>query len=136
MSGAWRRRRGRSPTRWPPARWRWSGNSDCRRSGALAAAAAHELGTPLGTIHLVAKELASEIPPDSPLSEDIALLQSQSLRCRDILAELSRKPEAEGGEPFDRLTVPALIEAAGAPHRLGHIQFILETDPVAGPPCR
>ena len=62
------------------------------------------------------------------------MLQSQSLRCRDILAELSRKPEAEGGEPFDRLTVPALIEAAGAPHRLGHIQFILETDPVAGPP--
>ena len=47
--------------------------------GALAAAAAHELGTPLGTIHLVAKELASEIPPDSPLAEDIALLQSQSL---------------------------------------------------------
>jgi two-component system, sensor histidine kinase RegB len=102
--------------------------------GALAAAAAHELGTPLGTIHLVAKELASEIPPDSPLAEDIALLQSQSLRCRDILAELSRKPEAEGGEPFDRLTVPALIEAAGAPHRLGHIQFIVETDPIAGPP--
>jgi two-component system, sensor histidine kinase RegB len=101
--------------------------------GALAAAAAHELGTPLGTIHLVAKELASEIPPDSPLAEDIALLQSQSLRCRDILAELSRKPEAEGGEPFDRLTVAALIDAAGAPHRLGHIQFVLETDAVAGP---
>ena len=32
----------------------------------LAAAAAHELGTPLATITLVTKELARELPPDSP----------------------------------------------------------------------
>jgi len=86
--------------------------------GALAAAAAHELGTPLGTIAVVAKEIAREIPGDDPLSEDIALLQSQVARCRDILADLARKPEADGGAPYDRLTVRAMIEAAAAPHRL------------------
>lgn len=94
--------------------------------GALAAAAAHELGTPLGTISLVAKELAREIPPDDPLAEDIALLQSQAVRCRDILAELSRKPEAEGGEPYDRLTLRALLEAAATPHALPHISLVIE----------
>src|SRR5262249_52759850 len=33
----------------------------------LAAAAAHELGTPLATITLVTKELARELPPNSPI---------------------------------------------------------------------
>src|SRR5262249_48338783 len=55
----------------------------------LAAAAAHELGTPLATIALVAKELERELPPDSPYADDIALLKSQSQRCRDILAKLT-----------------------------------------------
>ena len=40
----------------------------------LAAAAAHELGTPLATIALVAKELDLQLPPDSPLAGDVALL--------------------------------------------------------------
>ncbi|KAA0687049.1 ActS/PrrB/RegB family redox-sensitive histidine kinase [Azospirillum brasilense] len=94
--------------------------------GALAAAAAHELGSPLGTIAVVAKELLHDMPPDSPFTEDVALLQSQVMRCREILAELARKPEADGGDPFERLPLTALVEAAGAPHRLGHIQFTVE----------
>jgi two-component system sensor histidine kinase RegB len=97
--------------------------------GALAAAAAHELGTPLGTISLVAKELVREVPADSPIAEDIALLQSQALRCKDILAELSRKPEPEGGEPYDRLTVRALVEAAAAGHRLPHVELEIDERP-------
>jgi two-component system sensor histidine kinase RegB len=100
--------------------------------GALAAAAAHELGTPLGTIALVAKELARELPPDSPHAEDVALLQSQSQRCREILAELARKPEADGGDPFERLPLSALVEAAGGPHRAGHIQFTVTAAPAPG----
>ncbi len=84
--------------------------------GGLAAAAAHELSTPLGTIVVVAAELAHEVPKDSPMAEDIALLRSQSLRCRDILADLARKPETTGGDPFERLPLTALIDAAAAPH--------------------
>jgi two-component system sensor histidine kinase RegB len=96
--------------------------------GALAAAAAHELGSPLGTIAVVAKELAHELPPDSPHTEDVALLQSQVMRCREILAELARRPEADGGEPFERLPLTALIEAAAAPHHRGGIEFIVVRD--------
>src|SRR5712691_458882 len=64
--------------------------------GALAAAAAHELGSPLATIAVVAKELARELPADSPHAEDAALLLSQSERCRHILAELARQPVEDG----------------------------------------
>ncbi len=85
--------------------------------GGLAAAAAHELGTPLGTIVVVAAELARDVPKDSPIAEDIALLRSQSLRCRDILAELAREPETNGGDPFELLPLTALVDAASTPHR-------------------
>ena len=43
--------------------------------GALATAAAHELGTPLGTIAVVARELERALPPNSPEAEDVRLLR-------------------------------------------------------------
>ena len=51
----------------------------------LAAAAAHELGTPLATIALVAKEMERALGNDRRYSEDVKLLRSQSERCREIL---------------------------------------------------
>ena len=48
--------------------------------GAIAAAAAHELGTPLATISVVAKELVRDLPADSEWAEDAALLLSQAER--------------------------------------------------------
>lgn len=85
--------------------------------GGLAAAAAHELGTPLGTITLVAKELSREVPSDSPFADDVRLLVEQAARCRDILARLARRPEAEEiGDEFGYPLFSALIEAAAEPH--------------------
>jgi two-component system sensor histidine kinase RegB len=83
----------------------------------LAAAAAHELGTPLSTIALVAGELASEMPQDDPHAEDIRLIKAQSERCRDILsklASLSTLPEEHlgGGMPLSHV-----LEEVVAPHR-------------------
>jgi len=102
--------------------------------GGLAAAAAHELGTPLGTIAVVASELARDIPADSPIADDIALLKSQSRRCREILAELSRKPEADGGPPFERLPLTALLEAAARPHRTTPATLSITAQPADGTP--
>jgi two-component system sensor histidine kinase RegB len=99
--------------------------------GTLAAAAAHELGTPLSTITVVAKELARDIPADSPFAEDVALIQSQCERCRSILAELSRKPEDTGESPFDKLPLVQLVEAAAAPHRIPGIRLEIRTKVVA-----
>jgi two-component system sensor histidine kinase RegB len=98
--------------------------------GGLAAAAAHELGSPLATIAVVAKELSREIPPDSPLAEDVGLLLSQSDRCRDILAGIARTPEKRSAEPFDRLPLSQLVESAAEPHMGGPIEIdiIIEDD--------
>jgi len=85
----------------------------------LAAAAAHELGTPLATIALVAKELERElaIAPDTPHGEDIILLKTQVTRCRDILAKLTSLP-GEGDEDFvGRQPLSHLIEEVVEPYR-------------------
>src|SRR5580700_533399 len=52
----------------------------------LAAAAAHELGTPLSTIFLISRELEKGLPDSSPLGGDIRTLREQTQRCREILA--------------------------------------------------
>jgi two-component system sensor histidine kinase RegB len=80
----------------------------------LAAAAAHELGTPLSTIAVIAKELERAIEANSPHGDDVRLLREQAQRCRDILGKLS---ELSTGEPFDRMPLSALIEEVVAPHR-------------------
>jgi len=81
----------------------------------LAAAAAHELGTPLSTILVVARELEREIEPDSRFAEDIRLLREQAQRCRVILGKLTELPAP--GEPFERMKLSALIEEVVAPNR-------------------
>lgn len=81
----------------------------------LAAAAAHELGTPLSTIAVIAKELEHALSSSSPHIEDIRLLREQAARCRDILAKLTNL--SSGLEPFDRLPLMTLIEEVVAPHR-------------------
>ena len=87
--------------------------------GGIAAAAAHQLGSPLATIAVVAKELVRDLPADSPYAEDALLLLSQSERCRTILADLARQRDAESGSPFTtRLPFSALVEAAGEPYRV------------------
>jgi two-component system sensor histidine kinase RegB len=97
----------------------------------LAAAAAHELGTPLSTISVVVKELELALDANSPHIEDVRLLREQAQRCRDILSKLT---ELSAGEPFDRIPLPALIEEVAAPHRgFGiAIDVALQHDP--GPP--
>jgi two-component system sensor histidine kinase RegB len=81
----------------------------------LAAAAAHELGTPLSTIALVAKELERDLGPDSPHWDDVKLLREQAQRCGDILGKLSRLDTP--GEPFELMALSALMEEVVAPHR-------------------
>ncbi len=82
----------------------------------LAAAAAHELGTPLATIALVAKELEREMPPGDPHADDLALLISQSQRCRDILGRLTTM-SWQGDEHLARVPLSHLIEEVVTPYR-------------------
>ncbi|MGV6871179.1 ActS/PrrB/RegB family redox-sensitive histidine kinase [Pseudochelatococcus sp. B33] len=82
----------------------------------LAAAAAHELGTPLATIALVVRELDRSVGRDHPMAEDLTLLREQVARCREILAKLTSLG-TDGAGPLDRLTLSHLIEEVAGPQR-------------------
>jgi two-component system sensor histidine kinase RegB len=96
----------------------------------LAAAAAHELGTPLSTISVIAKELENAIPADAPHGDDVRLLREQTARCRDILAKLTEL--SASGEPFDRTPLTALIEEVVAPHRNFGVAIDVTASPERG----
>jgi two-component system sensor histidine kinase RegB len=81
----------------------------------LAAAAAHELGTPLATISLVARELNRTLV-SSDLKEDLILLDQEAQRCRTILGKLTSLAE-DIEEPFATTKLSVLLEQVAAPHR-------------------
>lgn len=83
----------------------------------LAAAAAHELGTPLATITLVIKELQKAAPDSAPsLRDDLALLAQEAQRCREILRKLNSL-KADDGHIMNVLSLAALIEEIVGPQR-------------------
>lgn len=94
----------------------------------LAAAAAHELGTPLSTIAVVAKELTRELPTDSPVAGDIELLRSQAQRCREILETLTDRSN-EGDPLHDYLPLTHLIEEAVEPYRVFDKEIAIHAAP-------
>lgn len=98
----------------------------------LAAAAAHELGTPLATIALVAKEMQRTLGSDPKFAEDVALLGSQSARCREILKRLTSL-STENEAHLARLPLTSLVEEVTAPHREFGIAIKLEPGERVGP---
>ena len=107
----------------------------------LAAAAAHELGTPLSTITLVTNELDRQMDKNSPHHEDIVLLRSQAQRCREILQKLTRQPPDE--DPLHAsLTVKEMLHEAAQPYlgraRVHHRQSCAprKARPAPTPGCR
>jgi two-component system sensor histidine kinase RegB len=96
----------------------------------LAAAAAHELGTPLSTIAVVAKELKLGAPADGgSFADDLALLQSQAERCREILRRLTRGTPQQPDPLLAHVTVRELIEEAAAPYRGANIRIVISAAP-------
>jgi two-component system sensor histidine kinase RegB len=83
----------------------------------LAAAAAHELGTPLATVALVVHELAAQPLVAAQCAEDLRLVEEQVGRCRSILGKLSSPATIEASS-LEETTLGDLIEEIVAPHRL------------------
>jgi two-component system, sensor histidine kinase RegB len=93
----------------------------------LAAAAAHELGTPLATIALVVKELDRAIAADSPHKEDIILLKEQTVRCRQILAKITTLGTGNEG-PLRLISLRQLVEEVSAPQRPFDVKITIDIE--------
>jgi len=102
--------------------------------GGLAAAAAHELGTPLATISVVAKELV-RAAADGPIRDDAELLVSQAERCREILRRLTEEPETDDAV-HARMTLLQFAHEVIEPH-LDHgvrVEAVVTGPPGMRPP--
>jgi len=96
--------------------------------GALATAAAHELGSPLGTIAVVAHELERALPAGSPEALDARLLRSQAERCRMILMKLARPDEPMLGGTA-RLPICALLDDLADEFRDEELEIVITAAP-------
>ena len=63
--------------------------------GGLAAAAVHELGTPLNTINLIVGDFDQDEQLKKKYNEDIQTLKLELDRCKAILKDLSTNPESK-----------------------------------------
>jgi two-component system sensor histidine kinase RegB len=76
----------------------------------LAAGAAHELATPLGTIVVAAKELERQLAGGRALSiDELKVIREQADRCRAILDQMSVDAGEGKGEAPSRITVEDLV---------------------------
>lgn len=92
----------------------------------LAAAAAHELGTPLATIALVVKELHHSLPQKGPVADDLRLLREQVERCRSILTKLTSMGQEESAF-LETITLSHLVEEIVAPQRALDLDVAVRT---------
>jgi two-component system sensor histidine kinase RegB len=77
----------------------------------LAAGAAHELGTPLGTIAVAAHEaaaVAARLPGAAAVMEDLQLIELEIERCRRILTQMAAKA-ADSTDEASTLTLDDLV---------------------------
>jgi two-component system sensor histidine kinase RegB len=84
--------------------------------GALAAAAAHELGTPLGSIMLISKEMLSMDDLSDEVRDDLQIIFDETSRCRGILSELREQRKAGDIDHFTAQPLEAIIREAALPH--------------------
>lgn len=109
--------------------------------GTLSAGAAHELGTPLGTIAIVAGELEARAlaSGDEAMREDAHLIREETRRCRAILDALAERAGRGVGEARERVDVAAFLSALAegmAPARRARLALDLTAPLFASLPPR
>jgi two-component system sensor histidine kinase RegB len=80
--------------------------------GTLATGAAHELGTPLGTMAILTAELEQEYagPADKGLRDRLGIIRQQIERCKETLSVISASAGANRAESGHRMPVRDYLE--------------------------
>lgn len=94
--------------------------------GGLAAAAAHELGSPLGTILLVASDLERQLGNDPDFGEDVRLLKQQAAHCGTILKTISAQQTMDAH--FADASLEAILHEITRTHETAPIRFDFHVD--------
>jgi two-component system, sensor histidine kinase RegB len=89
--------------------------------GGLAAAAAHELGSPLGTILLVASDLERQLGNDPDFGDDIRLLKQQATQCGAILKTISARKNTD--EHFADARLDVILHEIARAHEGSPVRF-------------
>ncbi len=101
----------------------------------LAAAAAHELGTPLATLTVIVHELSASTEVAALCGDDLTLARQELARCRVILGQLAIANRV-ADSPLDRLDLDSLLEEVAGPHRLQDIDIhVAASGPEPRPTC-
>jgi two-component system, sensor histidine kinase RegB len=83
----------------------------------LAAGAAHELSSPLGTIAVATRELELEfrqrIPGEGEMLDDLRLIRDEVERCRTILEQMAADAGESSGARYARVSVREIVDRAG-----------------------
>lgn len=82
--------------------------------GTLATGTAHELGTPLATITLLADELHESLADRPPLQADLDLLKQQVMLCKVSLSHLLKQTGQDKSEATGPVSAQAFIEQAAS----------------------
>jgi two-component system, sensor histidine kinase RegB len=80
--------------------------------GTLATSAAHELGTPLATMAVVSRELTQDYANQPELLAQLAILQKQVSRCKEILSSITRNAGQSRADAGQGLPLREFVEDA------------------------
>ena len=95
----------------------------------LTAAAVHELGTPLSTISVVAKELMNNAKDSDLNYDDLVLINSQIKRCSNILERLRTDSFSERSNEFiNKLDFKRMINEIVNSYRNQNIELIIQSE--------
>jgi len=80
--------------------------------GTLAASAAHELGTPLATMAVLAKEMQLDFAKNKDAGKKLSILSAQISRCKEILSSLSASSGQDRAESGQALPISEFLDLA------------------------
>jgi len=98
------------------------------RMGLFASGAAHELGTPLGTLSVILADWRRmpAIAADAQLILEVEEMQAEVQRCKSIVSDILHSAGHPRGEAMEGTAAGAFLDAAVAQWRASHAQVPLD----------